>query len=113
MHTTLGLMAGVPSRLVLRDAQGALGPNQLMRRSMCNCGIQKSVLGLDCTVRFLRRPGCLTVNIGDGLTRWTDGILKSTYHRVRAPKGDDPKVRAIVAYSLATTHTSMQQIATS
>lgn len=30
------------------------------------------------------------VNIGDGLTRWTDGILKSTYHRVRAPKEGDP-----------------------
>ncbi|GAB4822422.1 hypothetical protein N2152v2_009468 [Parachlorella kessleri] len=36
------------------------------------------------------RPGCLTVNIGDGLTRWTDGIFKSTYHRVRAPKAGDP-----------------------
>ena len=31
------------------------------------------------------KPGCLTVNIGDGLTRWTDGLLKSTYHRVRTP----------------------------
>ena len=38
------------------------------------------------------RPGLLTVNIGDGLTRWTDGLLKSTYHRVRAPKEGDPKV---------------------
>lgn len=38
------------------------------------------------------RPGLLTVNIGDGLTRWTDGLLKSTYHRVRAPKESDPKV---------------------
>ena len=38
------------------------------------------------------RPGLLTVNIGDGLTRWTDGLLKSTYHRVRAPKETDPKV---------------------
>lgn len=36
------------------------------------------------------RPGRLTVNIGDGLTRWTDGIFKSTYHRVRAPKEGDP-----------------------
>ncbi|PSC76470.1 presenilin isoform B [Micractinium conductrix] len=36
------------------------------------------------------KPGCLTVNVGDGLTRWTDGILKSTYHRVRAPKEGDP-----------------------
>lgn len=40
-----------------------------------------------------RRPGRLTVNIGDGLTRWTDGIFKSTYHRVRAPKAGDPTVR--------------------
>lgn len=39
------------------------------------------------------RPGRLTVNIGDGLTRWTDGIYKSTYHRVRAPKAGDPTVR--------------------
>lgn len=37
------------------------------------------------------KPGLLTVNIGDGLTRWTDGLLKSTYHRVRAPKETDPK----------------------
>lgn len=40
----------------------------------------------------LCRPGCLTVNIGDGLTRWTDGVFKSTYHRVRAPKAGDPTV---------------------
>ncbi|EFN58207.1 hypothetical protein CHLNCDRAFT_20260, partial [Chlorella variabilis] len=36
------------------------------------------------------KPGHLTVNIGDGLTRWTDGVFKSTYHRVRAPKAGDP-----------------------
>lgn len=40
---------------------------------------------LDCV------KGCLTVNIGDGLARWTDGLLKSTYHRVRAPKITDNK----------------------
>eukprot|EP00775_Hariotina_reticulata_P003032 gene3032-3313_t len=37
------------------------------------------------------KPGCLTVNIGDALTRWTDGQLKSTYHRVRTPTGNDPQ----------------------
>ena len=36
--------------------------------------------------------GCITVNIGDGLQWWTDGLFKSTYHRVRAPKGSDNKV---------------------
>jgi hypothetical protein len=38
------------------------------------------------------RHGCLTVNIGDALTRWTDGTLKSTYHRVRTPKEGEPLV---------------------
>ena len=38
------------------------------------------------------RPGHFTVNIGDGLTRWTDGLLKSTYHRVRAPREGDATV---------------------
>ena len=36
--------------------------------------------------------GCITVNIGDGLQWWTDGLFKSTYHRVRAPKESDNKV---------------------
>lgn len=36
--------------------------------------------------------GCITVNIGDGLQWWTDGLFKSTYHRVRAPKDGDNKV---------------------
>ena len=44
------------------------------------------------------RPGCLTVNIGDALTRWTDGVLKSTYHRVRAPKEGDPTVRVLFRF---------------
>ncbi|KAL3163038.1 hypothetical protein ABBQ32_009463 [Trebouxia sp. C0010 RCD-2024] len=38
--------------------------------------------------------GCITVNIGDGLQWWTDGLFKSTYHRVRAPKEGDNKVNS-------------------
>lgn len=38
--------------------------------------------------------GCITVNIGDGLQWWTDGLFKSTYHRVRAPKDGDNKVNS-------------------
>ena len=30
-------------------------------------------------------PGCISVNIGDPLQFWSDGILKSNYHRVRMP----------------------------
>lgn len=41
------------------------------------------------------KPGCLTVNIGDGLTRWTDGLLKSTYHRVRTPGPGENLVRSL------------------
>ena len=36
--------------------------------------------------------GCITVNIGDGLQWWTDGLFKSTYHRVRVPRDGDNKV---------------------
>ena len=39
--------------------------------------------------------GCITVNIGDGLQWWTDGLFKSTYHRVRAPKDGDNKVNTL------------------
>ena len=41
------------------------------------------------------------MNIGDGLTRWTDGLLKSTYHRVRAPKQGDPMVSDVMPFVLA------------
>ena len=45
------------------------------------------------------KAGRLTVNIGDGLTRWTDGVYKSTYHRVRAPKeGDSTGARYSIPY---------------
>lgn len=35
--------------------------------------------------------GAITVNIGDILMRWSDDVLKSTYHRVRTPE----QVRAL------------------
>lgn len=34
-------------------------------------------------------PGAITVNIGDALQYWTDGRLKSTFHRVRMPRKDE------------------------
>ena len=37
-------------------------------------------------------PGAITVNIGDALQYWTDGRLKSTFHRVRMPRKDDYQV---------------------
>ena len=38
-------------------------------------------------------PGCITVNIGDPLQLWSDGLLKSNYHRVRMPYPDEPQVK--------------------
>lgn len=35
----------------------------------------------------------------DGLTFWSDGRYKSTYHRVRAPKDNDPRVRTFESLS--------------
>lgn len=35
----------------------------------------------------------LSTYLADGLTFWTDGLYKSTYHRVRAPKEGDHLVR--------------------
>ena len=37
-------------------------------------------------------PGCIVVNVGDSLQAWSDGILKSNYHRVRMPKPGEPTV---------------------
>jgi isopenicillin N synthase-like dioxygenase len=37
-------------------------------------------------------PGCITVNIGDALQAYSDGMLKSNFHRVRMPKPDEPQV---------------------
>lgn len=38
-------------------------------------------------------PGCIVVNVGDSLQAWSDGILKSNYHRVRMPTPGEPTVR--------------------
>ena len=37
-------------------------------------------------------PGAITVNIGDALQYWSDGRLKSTFHRVRMPRKDEYQV---------------------
>lgn len=36
--------------------------------------------------------GTITVNIGDALQYWSDDRLKSTFHRVQVPKGNEYKV---------------------
>ena len=38
------------------------------------------------------KPNCITVNVGDPLQFWSDGLLKSNYHRVRMPKEGEPLV---------------------
>ena len=40
-------------------------------------------------------PGCIVVNVGDSLQAWSDGVLKSNYHRVRMPKPGEPTVRCL------------------
>lgn len=44
--------------------------------------------------------GAITVNIGDVFMRWTDDVLKSTYHRVRTPERshDSQGERRTIAY---------------
>lgn len=37
------------------------------------------------------RQDRIVCNIGDQLMRWSDDRLKSTYHRVRLPRGDEPR----------------------
>lgn len=37
------------------------------------------------------RSDRIVCNIGDQLMRWSDDRLKSTYHRVRLPVGDEPR----------------------
>ncbi len=38
-------------------------------------------------------PGCIVVNVGDSLQAWSDGVLKSNFHRVRMPTPGEPTVR--------------------
>ena len=35
-------------------------------------------------------PGCIVVNVGDSLQAWSDGVLKSNFHRVRMPTPGEP-----------------------
>ena len=44
---------------------------------------------------FQSREGVNPAIHADGLTFWTDGLYKSTYHRVRAPREDDHRVRKL------------------
>ena len=44
--------------------------------------------------------GTITINIGDALQYWSDDRLKSTFHRVRVPRGDDEyKVAALLCFA--------------
>ncbi|KAI1170959.1 Clavaminate synthase-like protein [Nemania sp. FL0916] len=44
------------------------------------------------------QPGCLIVNMGDAMTQWTGGVLRSSMHRVSHAPGDQ---RLVDKYSLA------------
>ena len=37
----------------------------------------------------------MQVNVGDALQALSDGVLKSTYHRVRLPESGEPLVRPV------------------
>lgn len=45
-------------------------------------------------------PGAITVNIGNMLMRLSDGLLHSTYHRVRAPLPDEEPVMPCLSVNL-------------
>ena len=55
-------------------------------------------------------PGAITCNLGDALQYWTDGRIKSTYHRVRVPRaGEFMGDRYSLAYfANAGLHTPLQ-----
>ena len=68
--------------------------------SICSCtaGSHKappSALQVDNWTDCPPKPGCITVNVGDPLQFWSDGLLKSNYHRVRMPKEGEPLVRPL------------------
>ena len=43
--------------------------------------------------RYIRpQPGCAVINIGDTLSEWTGGLLRSALHRVVSPPGDQARV---------------------
>ncbi|KAI0096346.1 Clavaminate synthase-like protein [Nemania sp. FL0031] len=44
------------------------------------------------------QPGCLIVNLGDAMTQWTGGILRSNMHRVTHAPGDQ---RVVDKYTVA------------
>lgn len=37
------------------------------------------------------KPGHIVVNVGDPLQLWSEGVLKSNYHRVRLPRPNEPQ----------------------
>ena len=54
------------------------------------------------------KPNCITVNVGDPLQFWSDGLLKSNYHRVRMPKEGEP----LVCVSPVSQHSALPNTAT-
>lgn len=50
--------------------------------------------------RYIRpQQGCALINIGDTLTEWTGGLLRSSLHRVVSPPGDQAQLpRQSLAY---------------
>ena len=63
--------------------------------------------------RWVRpEPGCAIVNIGDSLVQWTGGILRSAFHRVLHPPGEQAALdRYSFGYFLKpANHASMRRI---
>lgn len=47
---------------------------------LCKCVVLCATLGWAVQV-----PGCLIVNLGDLMQRWSGGLFRSTRHRVHSP----------------------------